>query len=73
MSSDKSVVQVDIWVINLIENVYRQRHLPAEGESGDELGRRVDVLVEVGFEDLGVDLLDVAEVCTSVEVGELLV
>ncbi|KAM2964615.1 hypothetical protein FF2_022381 [Malus domestica] len=57
VSSDESVVQMDIWLINLIENVYHHCLLTAEGEGGDELGCRVDILVKVGFEDLDVDLL----------------
>ncbi|KAM0966900.1 hypothetical protein ACFX2C_022597 [Malus domestica] len=57
VSFDESVVQMDIWLINLIENVYHHRLLTAEGEGGDELGCRVDILVKVGFEDLDVDLL----------------
>lgn len=60
MSSDESIVQMDIGVLNLIENVDGKRHLATEREGGNELGRCVEVLVEIGFENLGVDLLDVA-------------
>lgn len=59
---------MDIGLLNLIENVDGEGHLAAEREGGDELGGSVEVLVEIGLENLGVDLLDVAEVCTFVEV-----
>lgn len=63
---------MDIGLLNLIENVDGEGHLAAEREGGDELGGGVGVLVEISFENLGVDLLDVAEVCAFVEVRELL-
>lgn len=63
---------MDIGLLNLIENVDGEGHLAAEREGGDELGGGVEVLVEISFENLGVDLLDVAEVCAFVEVRELL-
>lgn len=63
---------MDIGLLNLIENVDGEGHLAAEREGGDELGGGVEVLVEISFENLGVDLLDVAEVCAFVKVRELL-
>lgn len=64
---------MDVRVFDLVEDVDGESHLAAEGEGGDELRSCAEVLVEICFEYLGVDLLDVAEVCASVEVGEFLV
>lgn len=69
---DEDVVQVGGGVRDLVEDADGERHVAAEGEGGDELGGDVDVPVEAGLEDLGVHLLDVAEVGAPVEVRQLL-
>ena len=66
MSSYDSVVQVNIRVTNMVEDVNGEGQLAAAREGGDELRGGVGVLVEIGFEDLSVDLFDV------VEIGEVL-
>lgn len=70
--SDEGVVEVDIWVGDLVEDVDGGGDVAAEGESGDELGSNVEVLVKMSFEKLGMDLLDEVEVGAAVEVAELL-
>lgn len=68
----QDVVQMRGGLRNLVEDADGQRHVAAEGESRDELRGHVDVPVEAGLEDLGVDLLDVAQVGAPVEVRQLL-
>ncbi|KAJ1401561.1 hypothetical protein SESBI_28719 [Sesbania bispinosa] len=72
VSSDDGVVEVDIGVRDLVEDVDGGGDAAGEGESGDEFGSNVEVMVEMGFEELSVDLLDEVEVGASMKVRELL-
>lgn len=68
VGSNHSVVQMDVWILNLIESVGGERHLARKGEGRYEFGNNIEVEVEIGFEDLSVDLLHLVEVCTLVEI-----
>lgn len=56
----------------LIESVSGEEHLATEGEGRYEFGNNEEVDVEIGFEDLGVELLHLVEVCALVELCKLL-
>ena len=68
MRSDQSIVQMHIGFLYLIESIDCQHHLAAQRESRYELGCYKEVLVEIGFENLGVDLLYLLQVGPLVEV-----
>lgn len=59
---------MDIWILNLIESVGGEGHLAAKRESRYEFGSNIEVEVEIGFEDLSVELLHLVEVCALVEI-----
>ncbi|TKY65133.1 hypothetical protein E2542_SST07989 [Spatholobus suberectus] len=69
---DDGVVEVDVGVGDVAEDVDGGGEVAAGGEGGDEFGSDEGVVVEVGLEDLGVDLVDEVEVGALVEVAELL-
>jgi hypothetical protein len=72
MGSNQSIVQMHIGFLDLIENIDCKNHLVARGESSYKLGCYIEVLEEIGFENLGMDLLYLFEVGPLVEVRELL-
>lgn len=72
VSSDDGIVEVDIGVGKLVEDVDCGSEVAAEGEGGDEFGSDEEVMVEIGFKNLGKDLVDMVEVGALVEVTELL-
>lgn len=59
---------MDIGALNLIESVGGEGRLAAEGEGGDEPGNDIEIEVEIGFENLGVELLHLVEVCALMEI-----
>ena len=69
MGSNQSVVQMHIGFVDLIENIDCQHHLVAQRESCYKLGCycHIEVLEEIGFENLGVELLYLFEVGPLVE------
>lgn len=72
MGSDDRVVEVDVGVGDLVEDVDCGGEVAAEGEGGDEFGSDKEVVVEIGFENLRMDLVDMVEVGALLEVAELL-
>lgn len=70
--SDDGVVEVDVGVGNLVEDVDGGGEVAAGGEGGNEFGNNEGVLVEIGFENLGVDLVHRVQICTLVKIIELL-
>lgn len=60
---DQRIVQVHVGFLDLFEDVHRQRHLAAEGETGDELGGEVKVGLEVVFVYDCVELFQLFQVC----------
>lgn len=62
---------MDIGVGDLVEDVDGGNDMAGERVSGDEFGSDVEVLVEMRFEELSVDLFHEFEVSAFVEVREL--
>lgn len=61
---------MDIGVGDLVEDVDGGGDMAGKRVSGDELGSDVEVLLEMGFEELSVDLFDELKVSAFVEVRE---
>lgn len=57
MGSDHGVENVHIGFGNLVEDVDGESDLAAEREGGDEFGRDKRVVVEIGSDNLGMELL----------------
>jgi len=72
VSSDDAVVEVNVGVEELVEDVDGGSEVAADGEGSDEFGSDKEVTVEISFENLGKDLVDMVEVGALVEVAELL-
>lgn len=72
VGSDDGVVEVDVGVGDVVEDVDGGGEVAAEGEGGDEFGSDEEVLVEIGFEDLSVDLVHRVQIAALVKVAQLL-
>ena len=57
MGSNHGVVDVHIGFGNFVEHFDGERNLSAERESGDEFGHDVMVVVKMGSDNLGMNLL----------------
>ena len=69
--ADEGVEVESVWLGDQVEHVEGVRGEAGEGVGGDELGSNEGVLVEVGPEDLGLDLFEVVGVGALVEVGDV--
>ncbi|KAF1888762.1 hypothetical protein Lal_00036804 [Lupinus albus] len=72
VGTDEGIEDVNIGVGELVEDVDGGDEVAVEGEGGDEFRNNVRVVVEIGFENLSVDLVYVVKVSAFVKVTKLI-